>query len=135
MVRANLRRDQMESASRWSAAMREVGVPDETIDMVLETALADRDARQADFLDQVKDTMYVGEPPKGLLTIDDAADKFDLNRRTISTWLWKGLLRERGRLRASARGGGKILLDEAELQEFLKIPRRVGRPPKNQSTY
>ena len=135
MLRANLQRDQMESASRWSAAMREAGVPDETIDMVLETALADRDARQADFLDQVGDTMYVGELPEGLITIDDAANKFDLNRNTVCSWIWRGLLQPKGRLRASARRGGKIVLDETEFQEFLNTPRKTGRPPQKRNTY
>ena len=130
MLKSNLRRDQVDGATRWTEAMREVGVPDETIEMVVETALADHDARQVDFFDQVEERMYVEEFPEGLITIDDAANKFDLNRGTVYAWVQKGYIRERGRLRAPGKGSGKIVLEEAEFQEFLKIPRKTGRPRK-----
>ena len=128
MLRTNLQRDQMESASRWSTAMREAGVPDETIDVVLDTALADRDAKQADSLDQIEETMYVGEVPEGFTTIDDAAARHHLNRDTLYGWCRLGYLRVRGRLRHPGRGGGKVVISEADLTELLVSPPKRGRP-------
>ena len=69
------------------------------------------------------------EAPQGTLTFSEAASKYSLSPRTIQGWVRTGRLSEAGRLRASARGGGKVLIVEAELVALLTNPPRRGRPP------
>lgn len=76
------------------------------------------------------DVVYT-ELPVGLITVPDAAKKYEISRRTIQTWLRKNQLQQLGRLKAPARGGGYILVCETQLVEFMHSPRnKGGRPPK-----
>ena len=71
------------------------------------------------------------ELPKGLITVPDAGRKYGISRRTIQTWLRKGRLGLRGRLRGPARSGGYMVVDEAELVVYMNAPRdKGGRPRK-----
>ena len=75
------------------------------------------------------------ELPEGLITVPDAGRKYGISRRTIQTWLRKGRLQLRGRLRGPARSGGYMVVDEAELFAYIDAPRdKGGRPRKNQPT-
>ena len=47
------------------------------------------------------DTVYA-ELPEGLITVPDAARKYNVNRRTIQTWLNQNRLERKGRMRGSA---------------------------------
>ena len=75
------------------------------------------------------DTVYA-ELPEGLITLPEAARKYNVNRRTIQTWLRQNHITSKGRLRGSARGGGFVLVSEDELVRYIATPKRIGRPPK-----
>ena len=77
------------------------------------------------------DTVYA-ELPEGLITLPEAARKYNVNRRTIQTWLRQNRLERKGRMKGSARGGGFVLVDESELVRYMNAPRsRGGRPRKS----
>ena len=69
------------------------------------------------------------ELPDGLITIAQAAQKYGRSRRTFQGWIRRGNLKLEGRLRASARGGGKLAVSEAELVTLIDTPPKSGRPP------
>ena len=77
-------------------------------------ALLDCAAVQA-FVDRRAELKLYDDLPPGRLTIDAAALKYGLNRHTLYMWVKRGHLTEAGRLKASARGGGVIVIDESEL--------------------
>ena len=81
--------------------------------------------------DQDRVTTALVEKPTDLITVQEAADKSGRSHNTIMTWIKKERLTEYGRERFPARGGGKILVSEAELWELLANPPKMGRPPKN----
>ena len=77
------------------------------------------------------ETIYT-ELPDGLITVPEAARKYQINRRTIQTWLNQNRLERKGRMRGSARGGGFVLIDECELVRYMNTPKnRGGRPRKS----
>ncbi len=78
---------------------------------------------------QATDTVY-NELPPGLLTISEAAREYDLNRWTIRNLIRKGALKTHGRLKGSAKGGGFILLSEADLRVCMSLPKDKGGRPK-----
>ena len=82
-----------------------------------------------DFQAPGPDTVY-NELPPGLVTISDAAREYDLNRWTIRNWVRKGALKTHGRLKGSAKGGGFILINEADLQVCMYLPKDKGGRPK-----
>ncbi|MDP6714133.1 MAG: helix-turn-helix domain-containing protein [SAR202 cluster bacterium] len=71
------------------------------------------------------------EVPPGLITAEDAASKYGKSASTIRTWVQRGHLEEKARLRGAAKRGGKLVIDEAELVARLAEPPRQGRPKKN----
>ena len=71
------------------------------------------------------------ELPDGLIDLPTAAQKFKLPTATLHTWLRKSHIHSRGRRRASAPGGGVLVLDEAEIAEYIVAPKpKGGRPRK-----
>lgn len=64
------------------------------------------------------------------ITIEEAAKRYDVPPGTLYWWLHRGHLHEVGRLTFPAPGGGKVLIDEGELQALLRNPPKPGRPPK-----
>ena len=74
---------------------------------------------------EAADRVFVELPP-GLIDLPAAAAKYGLNRYTLHDWVSNQRLRNCGRLRGSARGGGYILLDEAELRAYIAAPRNRG---------
>ena len=92
------------------AAMRRAGFPEETTSQVTTALLA---------------------VPEDLITLQEASDKYRRAYDTIARWVQRGHLTEYGRQRFPARGGGKVLISEAELVELLQNPPKAGRPSKN----
>ena len=75
------------------------------------------------------DTVYT-ELPEGLIDLPSAGRKYRVPRRTIHSWVEKGHVRLRGRLKGPAQGGGYLLVREDELTAYLTAPRKKGgRPP------
>ena len=70
------------------------------------------------------------ELPPGLITLSDAARKYGLNHMTIRNWVRKGALKTYGRLKGSAKGGGFILINEADLRVCRYLPKDKGGRPK-----
>jgi hypothetical protein len=71
------------------------------------------------------------ELPPGLITAEDAAIKYGKSASTIRTWVQRGHLEEKARLRGAAKRGGKLVISEAEIITRLAEPPRQGRPKKN----
>ena len=67
-----------------------------------------------------------GEIPAGCIDLPSACKKYGLNPQTIHTWVRRGQLAVYGRLRSSARGGGRLLLSEVELASHLVDAREPG---------
>ena len=71
------------------------------------------------------------ELPDGLIDLPTAVAKYGLHRQTLRNWVLRGQLPVYGRLRASAPGGGFLIVSEAELKDHLHAPKdRGGRPRK-----
>ena len=69
--------------------------------------------------------------PEGLIELPRAAREYEIPSPTLHRWLSTGKIVSHGRLKASARGGGLILLSEQEVLEYKHGPRsKGGRPPK-----
>ena len=79
---------------------------------------------------EVIETVVLAIEPK-LITIEAAAEKFQMGVHTIHTYLKRGHLEEKGRQKFAAPGGGKILIDENELVALLEHPPKPGRPRKS----
>ena len=71
------------------------------------------------------DTVY-SELPPGLIDLPSAGRKYNVPRRTIHSWVNKGRVRLRGRLRGPTRGGGYLVVSEADLVAYLEGPRNKG---------
>ena len=72
----------------------------------------------------------VDAEPDSLLTIEEASTKYGTPYNTLLQWVHRGKLTVVARQKFPARGGGKILIDEAELQYLLAHPPAMGRPRK-----
>ena len=88
-------------------AMREVGIEEDKIDKTMVT---------------------VAEPK--LITLEEAAGIARRTYRTLQRWLRGGYLREYGREKFPARGGGKVLVSLEEVLYLAETPPRPG-PKKN----
>ena len=76
-----------------------------------------------------KPKVYTELPP-GLITLPDAAKKFDIPKSRIREWALKGQIKTFGRLRGRAPGGGFLVLMEEEVAEHIKKPLSKGGRPK-----
>ena len=74
-----------------------------------------------------KPTVY-RELPEGLIDLPSAAKKFGVNAKTLYHWVRTGKVRSFGRLRARSRGGGYVVVEEAEVLAYMDAPRlKAGR--------
>ncbi len=64
------------------------------------------------------------------ITIQQASDEFGIPKGTLGRWIHIGHLTPVGRVKFPARGGGKVLVDRAQVEEMVRNPPRNGRPPK-----
>ena len=77
----------------------------------------------------VEDLPIYDELPPGLIDLPSAAENHSLRIHTIRQWIYRGRIRAVARLRAPARGGGYLVVREAELIAYMRSPRdRGGRP-------
>ena len=129
----------LESAlDHWRDATREAlqaGASEKDLQAMLKTEVADSQEHHCETCppdNYDPDTVYA-ELPEGLITVPEAARKYNVNRRTIQTWLNQNRLERKGRMKGSARGGGFVLVDEGELVRYMNAPRsRGGRPRKSE---
>ena len=71
------------------------------------------------------------EVPEGLIDLPRAARKYGHRIARLQRWVQRGHLKVYGRLKAPARGGGYLLLNEGELLERMSAPpNKGGRPQK-----
>ena len=69
--------------------------------------------------------------PHGLVTFATAEHYFGLRPGRVKLWHFRGHIQEKGRVRASARGGGRVLVAMDDVARLVADPpRRTGRPPK-----
>ena len=68
--------------------------------------------------------------PDGLIDLPSASRKYGVNRVTLWRWADKGAIKTYGRLKASATGGGYLVLDESEVCNYIRAPRDKGGRPK-----
>ena len=60
-------------------------------------------------------------PAYSILSCEEAAKRLRISRRRMAQFCKEG--------RVGKRLGGRWVIQEAELEQFQKQPRRVGRPP------
>ena len=83
-----------------------------------------------DFPTNGKPKVYRELPP-GLITLPDAARKYEINYNSLHRWVKEGKIRSFGRLRGPAPGRGLVILMECEVLEYRDAPRlKSGRPKK-----
>lgn len=68
--------------------------------------------------------------PDGLIEMPRAAELYGVSPSTLRSWAHRGRLAVRGRLKASARGGGYLVFDKAEVAAMVANPLPNGRPKK-----
>ena len=76
-----------------------------------------------------------GQLPEGLIDLPSAAakyaDEYGVSEGAMRQWVNRGRVAKAGRVKAPARGGGYLVVNENELVEFMGQPRnKGGRPPK-----
>ena len=70
--------------------------------------------------------------PPGLIDLPTAAKDLGYSVKRLWRWVHRGRIKVRGRLKAPARGGGYLVVDEGELFAYKKIAgsNKGGRPRK-----
>ena len=110
------------------------GATKDDILTVIELKVAEHETtfqdRMPGFSEDDPDTVY-DDVPAGLIDLPSARRKYNVAERTIHSWVEKGHVRLRGRLKGPAKGGGYLLVLEDELTAYLTAPRnKGGRPPQ-----
>ena len=73
--------------------------------------------------------------PEGLIDVPTAVREYGISRSTLSTWRRQGKLHRRGRLRASAPGGGYNVFSREDVLRLISAPvNKGGRPKKREHT-
>ena len=75
------------------------------------------------------DVVY-DELPDGLIDLNTAAELHGCKVQTLRSWVKRGRLAPKGRLKSSAPGGGVILVDATEVENRVMSPPTNGRPRK-----
>ena len=71
------------------------------------------------------DVMYEpGELPDGLIDLPSASKKFGIPVRTLQSWIHRGKLPRRGKLRARSPGGGYTVTEQAAILYCRDNPRK-----------
>ena len=91
-----------------------------------------------DFLDHADDpgdeVMYEpGHLPDGLIDLPSASKKYGIPNTTLRTWVQRGKLPRRGRVRARAAGGGYIVVRKDDIKYCRDHPLKTGRKPKRET--
>ncbi len=118
------------------------GIKAEAIaDMVAERTIYHEVATPSDiaeFLDHHQDetapepegAIIYDELPPGLIDLPSASRAYGVQLGTMRWWLKKGHVRKVGLLRAPARGGGYVVVEESELIRYMHAPKSKGGRPK-----
>ena len=130
-------RESLDRATKAIADALAEGVGErELLDMVT-TVATDITVEQPEipgmFLDvNEQEIIYTeDEVPEGLIDLPSAAQKYNCPVGTLQTWVKRGHLKTFGRLKAPARGGGYVLLLEADVLDRATAPlNKGGRPRK-----
>ena len=70
------------------------------------------------------------ELPDGLIAVPDAAQKYDIPKRTILSWIRQGRIACQGRI-VKGRGAPRLVILEKEVLDYKDAPRsKGGRPTK-----
>ena len=77
-----------------------------------------------------EDLPIVDEVPDGLIELPAAAAKYERSRTTLHSWIRQGRLQPHARLKGPARGGGYLLIPEADVLALIANPPKIGRPRK-----
>lgn len=64
------------------------------------------------------------------ITVKEASEVFNVPEATIRGWIHRGYLARVGRIPYPARGGGKVLVDSAQVEQLTLNPPVNGRPRK-----
>ena len=67
-----------------------------------------------------------GELPDGLIDLPSAAKKYGISVVTLRSWVQRGKIPRRGRLRAPAAGGGYVVTEMAAIEHCRNHPRKRG---------
>ena len=106
---------------------------DEILDMVstAEPTTALNGHEPAEPATRADDLPIYTELPEGLIDLPTAMRKFGCRRGRLDSWVQRGRLKVYGRLKGAARGGGYVVVSEAELTNRLAtVPSKGGRPRK-----
>ena len=122
-----------EAGEAIERALRSGATREEILSMlelkVTEHEVAYQDTLPA-FPDNDPDTVYTKLPP-GLIDLPSASKELGIPVRTIRSWVKRGRLTVRGRLKSPSPGGGYLVVSNDELLAFALGPRdKGGRPPK-----
>ena len=104
------------------------GVTTEEILTMLQTAVADQ-LPFPDLLSNEQENIFT-DLPQGLIDLPAAARKYGCPVRRFSNWIQRGHVQVYGRLRASARGGGYLVVSESELVAHMTNPPNKGGKPR-----
>ena len=111
------------------------GITEEELTSMVDTAVASYQSGVPGFPGSDPDMVY-DISPLGLIDLPTAARKYDLNRTTLNSWVFRGRLQLRGRLKGPAARGGFILIREDDLVALLAMPKsKGGRPRKKPPQY
>ena len=64
------------------------------------------------------------ELPEGMIDLPSASKKYGISIRTLQSWVHRGKLPRRGKLRARSPGGGYIVTEEAQILYCRDNPRK-----------
>ena len=71
------------------------------------------------------------ELPEGLIDLPSAAKKYGCTVGRLRNWVYRGKINQRGKLKASAPGGGLLLVSRSDVERALEAPQpKGGRPRK-----
>ena len=70
-----------------------------------------------------------GDLPEGLIDLPSAAEVYGYQVGTLRTWVQRGFLKQRGRMKGAA-PKGYVVVDVCELEARIAAPRKKGRPRK-----
>ncbi len=77
---------------------------------------------------QSEDVVYEpGNLPEGLIDLPGASKKYGIPVKTLRSWIHRGKLPRRGRMRARSPGGGYIVTEQAAILYCRDNPRKTGR--------
>ena len=124
-----------EAGEAIERALRSGATREEILSMlelkVTENEVAYQDTLPA-FPDDDPDMVYTELPP-GLIDLPTASKRYGIKGPTLSSWVRKGRIKLRGRLRGPTIRGGYLVVSEEELEAYMHGPRNKGGRPRKTS--